>query len=90
MPSSFNRRLPGHQGAAIGDSRHVIPLMNDEAHVRPLADVEADAIRHAVKYYRGQMSEVARRLRIGRSTLYRKLDENKILPETETPNVATE
>lgn len=76
--------------AAIGDSRHVIPLMNDEAHVRPLADVEADAIRHAVKYYRGQMSEVARRLRIGRSTLYRKLDENKILPETETPNVATE
>ena len=32
-------------------------------------------IRFAIAHYRGQMSEVARRLRIGRSTLYRKLDE---------------
>ena len=32
-------------------------------------------IRFAIARYRGQMSEVARRLRIGRSTLYRKLDE---------------
>jgi DNA-binding NtrC family response regulator len=31
-------------------------------------------IRFALAHYRGQMSEVARRLRIGRSTLYRKLD----------------
>ena len=42
--------------------------------VRPLEDIEADAIRLAIAHYRGQMSEVARRLRIGRSTLYRKLD----------------
>ena len=33
-----------------------------------------DLIRYAVTHYRGQMSEVARRLRIGRSTLYRKLE----------------
>ena len=32
-------------------------------------------IRFAIARYRGQMSEVARRLRIGRSTLYRKLDD---------------
>jgi DNA-binding NtrC family response regulator len=31
-------------------------------------------IRFAITHYRGQMSEVARRLRIGRSTLYRKLE----------------
>jgi DNA-binding NtrC family response regulator len=31
-------------------------------------------IRFAIAHYRGQMSEVARRLQIGRSTLYRKLD----------------
>ena len=31
-------------------------------------------IRFAIAHYRGQMSEVARRLRIGRSTLYRKLE----------------
>jgi hypothetical protein len=37
--------------------------------------LEAEIIRFAISYYRGQMSEVARRLKIGRSTLYRKLDE---------------
>ena len=35
----------------------------------------AEIIRFAISHYRGQMSEVARRLKIGRSTLYRKLDE---------------
>jgi DNA-binding NtrC family response regulator len=43
--------------------------------VRPLADIEAEVIRFAIAHYRGQMSEVARRLQIGRSTLYRKLDD---------------
>ena len=42
--------------------------------MRPLEEVETEVIRFAVTHYRGQMSEVARRLRIGRSTLYRKLD----------------
>ncbi len=37
--------------------------------------LEAEVIRFAIARYRGQMSEVARRLHIGRSTLYRKLDE---------------
>ena len=32
-------------------------------------------IRHALKHYDGQMSEIARRLKIGRSTLYRKIGE---------------
>ena len=42
--------------------------------MRPLEDIERDAIRFAISHYRGQMSEVARRLKIGRSTLYRKLE----------------
>jgi len=42
--------------------------------VRPLEEIESDLIRYAVTHYRGQMSEVARRLHIGRSTLYRKLE----------------
>ncbi len=42
--------------------------------VRPLDEIEAELIRYAITHYRGQMSEVARRLQIGRSTLYRKLD----------------
>jgi len=51
-----------------------LDLLDDNGEVRPLEHIEADAIWFAIAHYRGQMSEVARRLRIGRSTLYRKLD----------------
>jgi DNA-binding NtrC family response regulator len=53
---------------------NALDLLDDHGEVRPLEDIEADTIRFAINHYRGQMSEVARRLRIGRSTLYRKLD----------------
>jgi DNA-binding NtrC family response regulator len=59
--------------AAVGPIG-ALDLLDDNGDVRPLEDIEADAIRFAIAHYRGQMSEVARRLRIGRSTLYRKLD----------------
>ena len=51
-----------------------LALLDAEGDVRPLEELEADLIRYAVTHYRGQMSEVARRLQIGRSTLYRKLE----------------
>jgi len=51
-----------------------LALLDESGHVRALADIEAEGIRFAISHYRGQMSEVARRLHIGRSTLYRKLD----------------
>ena len=51
-----------------------LPLLDSAGHVRPLEEIEAELIRFAITHYRGQMSEVARRLRIGRSTLYRKLE----------------
>jgi len=43
--------------------------------------VEEELIRFALRFYRGQMSEVARRLAIGRSTLYRKLKDYGIDPD---------
>jgi len=52
-----------------------ISLLNDEGHVRPLADIEADIIGWTLEHYQGRMTEVARRLKIGRSTLYRKVAE---------------
>jgi DNA-binding NtrC family response regulator len=55
-----------------GDS---LPLLTADGHVRPMETIEADAIRFAIDRYRGRMTEVARRLQIGRSTLYRKLKE---------------
>jgi DNA-binding NtrC family response regulator len=52
-----------------------ITLLDAAGDVRPLEAIEAEVIRFAITHYRGQMSEVARKLRIGRSTLYRKLKE---------------
>ncbi len=50
-------------------------MLTGGGEVRPLEELETEIIRFAISHYRGQMSEVARRLKIGRSTLYRKLDE---------------
>ena len=50
-------------------------MVGEDGEVRPLEEMEAEVIRFAISHYRGQMSEVARRLKIGRSTLYRKLEE---------------
>lgn len=50
-------------------------LLREDGHVRELEDVEAEIIKLAIEHYGGRMSEVARRLKIGRSTLYRKLKE---------------
>ncbi|MFZ5732820.1 MAG: sigma-54-dependent transcriptional regulator, partial [Pseudomonadota bacterium] len=53
----------------------MLPMLTVDGEMRPLEELEAEVIRFAIAHYRGQMSEVARRLKIGRSTLYRKLDE---------------
>src|SRR6266566_961527 len=52
-----------------------LAMLTTAGEVRPLEEMETEIIRFAISHYRGQMSEVARRLKIGRSTLYRKLDE---------------
>jgi DNA-binding NtrC family response regulator len=48
-------------------------LINDSGDVRMLEDIETEVIRFALGHYRGQMSQIARKLGIGRSTLYRKM-----------------
>ena len=52
-----------------------VTLFEPSGHLRSLDAIEADVIRLAIGHYRGRMTEVARRLGIGRSTLYRKLGE---------------
>ena len=52
---------------------HAMTLVDDEGDLRKLDELEAEIIRFALQHYRGHMSEVSRRLGIGRSTLYRKL-----------------
>ncbi len=52
-----------------------IPAVSDNGEIRTLEEIEADMIRLALGRYRGHMTEVAKRLKIGRSTLYRKMQE---------------
>lgn len=69
MVGEAPRHNPQHsEGAGV-------MLYASDGNLRPLEEIEADVIRLAIGHYRGRMSEVARRLGIGRSTLYRKLSE---------------
>ncbi len=52
-----------------------VEIMDDGGHLRSLEDIERDLIEFAIENYAGRMSEVARRLGVGRSTLYRKVRE---------------
>ncbi len=62
--------------AGASDKSSLINLMAADGHVRPLVSIEAEVIQQTIRYYDGKMAEVARRLGIGRSTLYRKLEEH--------------
>ncbi len=46
---------------------HALHLTDAQGEMRTLEDIESEVIRFAINHYRGQMSEVARRLKIGRS-----------------------
>ena len=58
-----------------------LSALDRQGNIRPLNEVEQEMIEFAIAHYGGQMSEVARRLGIGRSTLYRKMKEYGIDPE---------
>jgi DNA-binding NtrC family response regulator len=65
QPSGSAEPSPADDGFAFDPS----------GEVRPLAEIEAQMIRLALARYEGRMTVVARKLGIGRSTLYRKLKE---------------
>ncbi len=67
--------LPSHQGFEQAAPFGFMRNLDKDGHVRKLADIEEDLIRAAINHYSGRMTEVAKRLGIGRSTLYRKLKE---------------
>src|SRR5262249_45592962 len=65
---------PSLAAAASAPATGGLGVLEGKGHGRAVGDIGAEAIRFAISHYRGQMSEIARRLHIGRSTLYRKLD----------------
>lgn len=64
----------GTRAASEGDAESAMrPYMDESGNIKRLQDVEQELIRYALERYSGHMSEVARHLGIGRSTLYRKV-----------------
>ncbi|HEU5016540.1 MAG TPA: sigma-54 dependent transcriptional regulator [Pseudolabrys sp.] len=63
-----------HDTAVSMMAADALALLDEHGDVRALEEIEKEVIQFAIDHYRGQMSEVARRLKIGRSTLYRKLE----------------
>jgi len=61
-------RLAEHSPSAPGADEPV-HVLDREGHLRTLVEIERDLIEFAIDNYSGHMSEVARRLGIGRSTL---------------------
>jgi DNA-binding NtrC family response regulator len=73
IPQTVELRVSG--GSSLG-----IPAITESGEIRALEEIEADMIRLALGRYRGHMTEVAKRLKIGRSTLYRKMQEYGLEP----------
>jgi DNA-binding NtrC family response regulator len=71
-PAAATQGSPELQDAADGAP---VRVLDEAGHLRTLEAVERDLIQLAIEIYAGHMTEVARRLGIGRSTLYRKVRE---------------
>jgi DNA-binding NtrC family response regulator len=72
---------PADISTTIYRGGNLISSMDESGNIRKLAEIEEELIRFALRFYRGQMSQVARKLGIGRSTLYRKLKDYGIDPD---------
>jgi DNA-binding NtrC family response regulator len=67
---------PGYSAPAQpAASAYALNVTDAGGQIRKFEELESEIIRMAIARYDGHMSEVARRLGIGRSTLYRKLKE---------------
>ena len=55
--------------------KNPFPLLAEDGNVRMMSELEEEIISYAMQRYNGRMTEVARRLGIGRSTLYRKSEQ---------------
>ncbi|MBL0849345.1 MAG: sigma-54-dependent Fis family transcriptional regulator [Candidatus Liberibacter ctenarytainae] len=77
VPMTEKGQIFSHSNDVL-DSKHIINSIGQNNEIRRLFDVEEEMITLAIQLYRGHMSEIARRLGIGRSTLYRKIKEYNI------------
>ncbi len=69
LPQPANDAGPERAGAAP------VAIFDEHGDIRPVEAIERDLLQFAIDHYEGHMSEVSRKLGIGRSTLYRKVRE---------------
>jgi DNA-binding NtrC family response regulator len=73
---------PGASSGWAGDPGKPIygsvSLVNGDGEARTIAELEKEAILFAVEHCKGRMTEVAKQLGLGRSTLYRKMKDYDI------------
>lgn len=74
-PSLPAEQFEGAAAHAAEDEHLPVDIMDEGGHLRSLESIERDLIAFAIETYSGRMAEVARRLGVGRSTLYRKVRE---------------
>jgi DNA-binding NtrC family response regulator len=90
LPTSYIRKFNVNDNMAqtsfYGGS---LTLLAEGGNIKTLRALEAHAIHFALRYYEGKISTVARQLGIGRSTLYRKMQELGINPSQDFRKLAS-
>lgn len=71
----FPERAAWTTGSLIGNGGETVAMLDTRGRVKTLKMLEEEAIRFVLRRTGGSMTRTARNLGIGRSTLYRRLDE---------------
>lgn len=76
------RPLPSDVNAEGGDGNpnNVLAFRTPDSRVQKMDELEAKAIENAILQYKGNLTEAAKALGIGRATLYRKVKQYQIDP----------
>ena len=77
--SQFSRQFEGRSQSDDLIADGCMLVLTAARKIRTLEAMEADMIRTVIQKYQGRMTEIARRLGIGRSTLYRKVNKFGLL-----------
>ena len=75
LPQSPVSMVQDSSEPALSGDAGPVSIQDEAGELRTLSDIERDILQYAIDFYEGHMSEVSRRLGIGRSTLYRKVRE---------------
>jgi len=74
MPQKHKPVASNSRGPDVARKNMTVSPFGPDGEIRQFCQIEADIIEYAMRRYQGKASEVARRLKIGRSTLSRRLE----------------